>query len=88
MSHYLLRDIPDEIHAAALERARAESRTLRWVLVQMLVAYGSGAWSPPPSAAAPARTPRRPRLGRRSSVASAQQSAAAVSHPRIGLSQR
>lgn len=37
-----------ESWATARARATREGRSLRWVLVQALTAYGSGEWSPPP----------------------------------------
>ena len=43
---YQLRAIPREIHGAAVARAQREGRSLRWILIQALRAYGSGQWGP------------------------------------------
>jgi hypothetical protein len=51
---YTIREVPAESWRAALERARGEGRTIRWVLLQAVAAYAEGRWTPEPTATAPA----------------------------------
>lgn len=66
---YLLRDIPDAIHAPARAKAAREGRAIRWILLAALSAYADGAWTPastPEPArrkSAPSLTSRRRRTG-------------------------
>lgn len=46
MGHYLLRSVPESLHAAALDRSRRQGRSLRWVLLAALRDWVSGAWEP------------------------------------------
>lgn len=46
--YYYLRAVPTEVLSRARARAAAEGRTLKWVLVHALRAYGEGEWSPLP----------------------------------------
>lgn len=43
---YFVKGLPAEVHAKAKERATAEGRSLRWVILQALRLYGLYRWTP------------------------------------------
>jgi hypothetical protein len=44
---YRVRGVSREVHRAARLRASSRGTTLRWVVLQALHAYSTGAWTPP-----------------------------------------